>query len=180
MNFHLLQSGGSHRPIPLSRRCSSELGISAQALLSDTVLLQSVLAYHLIGQVQTQSSWVSGKANEPVGGGFFKLVTGNPVTITDGRNRLSRTTQTDVLLANGALHRIDRVLLPANRTIVETAQAIAQTSTLVTAIQAAGLVPLCRQQGRSPSLRRSTRPLMRFGRGWHHAQCFACRYRVAH
>lgn len=119
----------------------SELGISAQALLSDTALLQSVLAYHLIGQAQTQSSWVSGKAIEPVGGGFFKLVTGNPVTITDGRNRLARSTQLDVPLSNGVLHRIDQVLLPANRTIVATAQATAQTSTLVTAIQAAGLVP---------------------------------------
>lgn len=117
----------------------TELGITAQALLADTALLQSVLAYHLVGQVQTQSNWVSGKAIEPVGGSFFKLETGSPPVITDGRNRTSRITGVDVLLENGALHRIDRVLLPPNRTVVETAQAVPQTSTLVAAIKAAGL-----------------------------------------
>lgn len=120
----------------------TELGITAQALLADTALLQSVLSYHLLGQVQTQSSWVSGRAIEPVGGGFFKLETGSPPVITDGRNRTSQITAVDVLLENGALHRIDRVLLPPNRTIVETAQALPQTSTLVAAIKAAGLATI--------------------------------------
>jgi len=125
--------------MPLFEALLTELGITAQALLADTALRQSVLAYHLVGQVQTQSTWVSGKAIEPVGGGFFKLEIGSPAVITDGRNRTSRVTAVDVSLENGVLHRIDRLLLPPNRTIVESAQALPQTSTLVSAIKAAGL-----------------------------------------
>jgi uncharacterized surface protein with fasciclin (FAS1) repeats len=117
----------------------AELGTTADALLGNTELLKAVLAYHLLGSSRTSADWVSGKAIEPVGGGFFKLETTGGVVLTDGRNRLARATQTDVLLDNGALHRIDRVMLPANRTVVETAQNIAQTSTLVAAINAAGL-----------------------------------------
>lgn len=118
----------------------AELGITADALLGNTALLTAVLSYHLIGKAQTKAEWISGKAIEPVGGGFFKLETGDSVVLTDGRNRTSRATQTDVIVNNGVLHRIDRVLLPANRNIVETAQSVSQVSTLVTAIQAAGLV----------------------------------------
>jgi uncharacterized surface protein with fasciclin (FAS1) repeats len=117
----------------------AELGTTADALLGNTELLKAVLAYHLLGSARTSADWVSGKAIEPVGGGFFKLETAGGVVLTDGRNRLARTTQTDVILDNGALHRIDRVMLPANRTVVETAQNTAQTSTLVAAVNAAGL-----------------------------------------
>jgi uncharacterized surface protein with fasciclin (FAS1) repeats len=117
-----------------------ELGTTADALLANTELLKAVLAYHVIGSSRTSADWMSGKAIEPIGGGFFKLETTSGVVLTDGRNRIARATQTDVVLDNGPLHRIDRVMLPANRTVVETAQNLAQTSTLVAAIQAAGLV----------------------------------------
>ncbi len=64
--------------------------------------------------------------------------------ITDGRNRTARITATDIQATNGVVHVIDRVILPADKTIVQTAQALAAGSSpeftlLVEAIVAADL-----------------------------------------
>jgi uncharacterized surface protein with fasciclin (FAS1) repeats len=59
--------------------------------------------------------------------------------VTDGRNRTAAITQTDVSASNGVLHAIDKVLLPADKTIVQTAQAVPAFSTLVEAAVAANL-----------------------------------------
>ena len=61
--------------------------------------------------------------------------------ITDGRNRTANITQTDIEATNGVVHVVDRVLLPANETIVQTAEANPDFSILVQAINAAGLGP---------------------------------------
>jgi uncharacterized surface protein with fasciclin (FAS1) repeats len=81
-----------------------------------------------------------GKAVTPLAGGVFKVdsVSG-ALVITDGRNRTSRITQTDVAATNGVIHVVDRVLLPADKNIVQTAQALPQFSTLVEAVVAANL-----------------------------------------
>ncbi|MFX8024180.1 fasciclin domain-containing protein, partial [Acinetobacter baumannii] len=54
-------------------------------------------------------------------------------------NRSSRIIQTDVQASNGIVHAVDKVLLPADKTIVQTAQALPQFSILVEAVVAAGL-----------------------------------------
>jgi uncharacterized surface protein with fasciclin (FAS1) repeats len=56
--------------------------------------------------------------------------------ITDGRNRKANITATDIEATNGVVHLIDKVILPADKTIVATAIASApQFTTLVAALQ---------------------------------------------
>lgn len=118
----------------------SELGITKQALLADKPLLTAVLTYHVLGARVASADVPLGKAIAPLGGGFFKIEASNGLKISDGRNRLGRVTATDLQATNGVVHLIDRVLLPANRDIVATAQSLSDFSILVEALVAAGLV----------------------------------------
>lgn len=118
----------------------TELGVSKEALLADKPLLTAVLTYHVLGSTVPLASVPVGKAITPVGGGFFKIESTGGLKITDGRNRVSNITATDIQARNGVVHLVDRVLLPANRDIVATAQALPDFSILVEAVVAAGLV----------------------------------------
>jgi uncharacterized surface protein with fasciclin (FAS1) repeats len=72
---------------------------------------------------------------------FFKIdKAGNGFVITDGRNRTSNIIQTDIAASNGVIHAIDKVLLPGDKNIVQTAIANPDFSILVEAVTAAGLV----------------------------------------
>jgi uncharacterized surface protein with fasciclin (FAS1) repeats len=118
----------------------SELGISKAQLLADRALLTSVLQYHVLGSRVAKASVPVGKPITPLAGGIFKVdAVGADLVITDGRNRTSRITATDIAADNGLLHKVDRVLLPANRTIVQTAQSLPDFSILVEAVVAADL-----------------------------------------
>ena len=119
---------------------AAELGVTRAQLLADTPLLTSVLQYHVLNTRVPRASVPLGKAIAPLAGGIFKVdsVSG-ALVITDGRNRKSNITQTDVGASNGVIHVVDRVLLPANRNIVQTAQALPQFSILVEAVVAANL-----------------------------------------
>jgi uncharacterized surface protein with fasciclin (FAS1) repeats len=100
-------------------------------------LVRSVLQYHVLTSQVPASAIPFGKAITPAGGGFFKidLVASKPV-ITDGRNRTSNIVTTDIAASNGVVHVIDTVLLPADKTIVQTAIASApQFTNLVAALQ---------------------------------------------
>ena len=118
-----------------------ELGITKAQLLADKPLLSAVLAYHQVPSTLTRSQVQSGKAVTTVQGGVFKVdADGASLVITDGRNRSATITSTDVPARNGILHVIDKVLLPADKTIVQTAQAQPDDfSILVEAVVAAGL-----------------------------------------
>jgi uncharacterized surface protein with fasciclin (FAS1) repeats len=118
----------------------TELGVTKAALLADTTLLTAVLKYHVLGSKVQAADVPVGKAIESLQGGVFKIETSPGLAITDGRNRVSNITRTDVQASNGVLHVIDKVILPANKNIVETAQAISDFSILVEAVVAAGLV----------------------------------------
>ncbi len=118
----------------------TELGVSKEALLADKPLLTAVLTYHVLGSTVPLASVPVGKAIAPVGGGFFKIESLGGLKITDGRNRVSNITATDIQARNGVVHLVDRVLLPANQNIVATAQALPDFSILVEAVVAAGLV----------------------------------------
>ena len=118
----------------------TELGVSKEALLADKALLTAVLTYHVLGSTVPLASVPVGKAIAPVGGGFFKIESLGGLKITDGRNRVSNITATDIQARNGVVHLVDRVLLPANQNIVATAQALPDFSILVEAVVAAGLV----------------------------------------
>ena len=118
-----------------------ELGLTKAQLLGNLPLLTSVLRYHVVAGSVKRADVPLGKAVTTVQGGVFKVESsGNDLTITDGRNRTSRISATDALATNGVIHAIDKVLLPANRNIVETAIAAApEFSILVEAVVAANL-----------------------------------------
>jgi uncharacterized surface protein with fasciclin (FAS1) repeats len=118
----------------------TELNISKAALLADKPLLTAVLTYHVLPAKVLKAGVPAGKAITTLQGGIFKVdAAGTALVITDGRNRKSNITATDVIASNGVVHVVDKVILPANKNIVETAQSLAQFSILVEAVTAAGL-----------------------------------------
>ncbi len=119
---------------------ATELGTTRTALLADRALLTSVLQYHVLASRVPQAAVPLGRAITPLAGGVFKVESvSGALVVTDGRNRTSRITQTDIAAANGVIHVVDRVLLPPNRNLVQTAQSLPQFSILVEAVVAAGL-----------------------------------------
>jgi len=118
----------------------TELGVTKEALLANKSLLTAVLTYHVLGSKVMRADVPLGKAITPVSGGFFKIESNNGLKITDGRNRVSTITSTDIQASNGVVHLVDKVLLPADKDIVATASALPDFSILVEAVVAAGLV----------------------------------------
>jgi uncharacterized surface protein with fasciclin (FAS1) repeats len=118
----------------------TELGVTKDELLANKPLLTAVLQYHVLSGAVRKADVPLGKAISPLAGGIFKVDSvGSELLITDGRNRNSTIVQTDIPAANGVLHVIDTVILPADKTIVETAIATPAFSILVDAVVAAGL-----------------------------------------
>jgi uncharacterized surface protein with fasciclin (FAS1) repeats len=118
----------------------TELGVTKAQLLADKTLLTSVLTYHVLPAKVAKAAVPAGKAITTVQGGIFKVdAVGADLIVTDGRNRKSKIVATDIVATNGLIHAIDKVLLPANRNIVETAQATPALSILVEAVLAANL-----------------------------------------
>ncbi|MFG6464520.1 fasciclin domain-containing protein [Roseateles sp. DXS20W] len=119
----------------------AELGVTKAQLLADKALLMQVLQYHVLPSQVLKAGVPLGKPITPLAGGIFKVDSrGSDLVITDGRNRTARITATDLQTRNGVIHVVDRVLLPADKTIVATAQATPDFSILVEAVVAAGLV----------------------------------------
>lgn len=122
----------------------AELGVTKAELFAPAQrdLLVSVLLYHVVPS-RVESGLVPGligRAVTSAQGGIFIFDDAVGLRIQDARNRLANVTATDFLARNGVLHIIDRVLLPANQTIVQTAQALPDFSILVEAVVAANLV----------------------------------------
>jgi uncharacterized surface protein with fasciclin (FAS1) repeats len=110
-------------------------------------LVRAVLQYHVLGAVVKKADIPLGKPIDPVleGSDIFKIDRKmGKLTITDGRNRSARIIATDVKASNGVVHLIDKVILPADKNIVETAVALSTASKpeftiLVAAVTAAEL-----------------------------------------
>jgi uncharacterized surface protein with fasciclin (FAS1) repeats len=118
----------------------AELGLTKAQLLADKPLLTAVLTYHVLAGNVKKADVPAGKAIGTVQGGIFKIdAVGGGLVVTDGRNRTSNITATDAMVSNGVIHTVDKVLLPANKNIVQTAQALPDFSILVEAVLAAGL-----------------------------------------
>lgn len=119
----------------------TELNVTKAQLLANKPLLTTVLTYHVVSGSVPKASVPLGKAISTVQGGIFKVDSvASALVITDGRNRNSTLTKTDIAASNGIIHVVDKVLLPANKTIVETAVATSDLSILVEAVVAADLV----------------------------------------
>jgi len=107
-------------------------------------LLRAVLQYHVLTAEVGAAEIPFGRAITSAEGSIFKIDSGAPPTITDGRNRTSKITATDLDASNGVVHLIDKVILPADKNIVQTAQALAggaqpEFTILVEAVIAADL-----------------------------------------
>jgi transforming growth factor-beta-induced protein len=123
-----------------------------EALLADPEALSQVLLYHVLsGQVLAESVTDGLSAD---------TLQGAPVTFTvmDGKAMINdaNIVATDVLATNGVIHVIDKVILPPTdepgaeaptMDIVDTAVAAGSFNTLVTAVQAAGLVDALKGDG---------------------------------
>jgi len=118
----------------------TELGVTKAELLANKPLLTAVLQYHVLGARVAKAQIPLGKAISPLAGGIFKIdMVGADVVITDGRNRTARIVAADIPASNALVHVVDKVILPADKNIVQTAQALPDFSILVEAVVAADL-----------------------------------------
>ena len=118
----------------------SELGMTKDQLFANKPLLTAVLTYHVLPAKVVSSAIPFGKAITTVQGSILKIDSvAGAVVITDGRNRTSKVVTADVAASNGVVHIVDKVILPADKNIVQTAQALPQFSILVEAVIAANL-----------------------------------------
>lgn len=123
----------------------AELNVSKAQLLANKALLTSVLTYHVLPVKATASAIPFGQPITTVQKGIFKLEPGaGTLKITDGRNRTSNVIAPDIAMQNGVVHTIDKVLLPADKNVVQTAIAAnaaarPEFTILVEAVVAAGL-----------------------------------------
>lgn len=123
----------------------AELNLSKAQLLANKELLTSVLTYHVLGAQVVAKDVPLGQPITTLQKGFFKAeASGSSLKITDGRNRASNVVTADVAAQNGVVHIIDKVLLPADKNVVQTAIALStaaqpQFTILVEAIVAANL-----------------------------------------
>jgi uncharacterized surface protein with fasciclin (FAS1) repeats len=114
-------------------------------------LVRAVLQYHVLVALVKKADIPLGKPIDPVlaGTDIFKIdAEGGKLLISDGRNRKAEITATDIMASNGVVHLIDKVILPANKDIVQTAiDAAPEFSILVEALQAADLVGVLQDAG---------------------------------
>ena len=119
----------------------TELNLTKPQLLADKPLLTAVLTYHVVPSMVNKAALLPGLPITSVQGGILKIDTvGTALRITDGRNRWSNIVAADIAASNGVIHAIDKVLLPPDKNIVQTAQATPDFSILVEAVVAANLV----------------------------------------
>ncbi len=119
----------------------TELNLTKAQLLADKPLLTAVLTYHVLPSKVNKAAVPLGLPITTVQGDIFKIdAVGTALRITDGRNRTSNIVTADIAASNGVIHAIDKVLLPPDKNIVQTAQATPDFSILVEAVVAANLV----------------------------------------
>ena len=106
-------------------------------------LLADILSYHVIpGRVGSDQVKSLDNATTLLGQ-RIDIKSGYSGLTIDGANVISA----DVDASNGVIHVIDKVLLPATGTIVETADAAGSFGTLLAAAKAAGLADLLGSEG---------------------------------
>jgi transforming growth factor-beta-induced protein len=108
---------------------------TVEALLADIPALSNILTYHVVGGQVLAADVIGLSSAETLQGQFLDIaVDANNVMIDS-----SNVVITDILGSNGVIHVIDSVLLPESRSIVDIAVEDGRFTTLVAALQAAGL-----------------------------------------
>ncbi|MBE0485159.1 fasciclin domain-containing protein [Marinobacter sp.] len=112
-----------------------DLGLTAEELLANTELLNTVLTYHVlatsVGEVKADTA--ISVAQSPVPQNLVETVKGKDVALSisqeNGEDVLyvntSRVTVTDVDASNGVIHLIDKVLVPPPSALSDTESTIA-------------------------------------------------------
>lgn len=118
---------------------------------ANKTLVRGVLQYHVLGSVVPKAAIPLGKPINPLleGKDIFKIdMVGTKLIITDGRNRKSDIIATDIRAKNGVVHLINKVILPADKDIVDTALSLKpEFSILVEAVVAADLASALKGAG---------------------------------
>ena len=90
-----------------------ELGVTKEALLADKTLLTAVLTYHVLGSKVESTQIPLGAAIKTVQGATLTInAVGAGLVITDARGRKANITTANIQATNGAVHLIDKVILP--------------------------------------------------------------------
>lgn len=132
-----------------------ELGISAEELLADTELLTEVLLYHVIADTTILADAAISVANSD--DSVVEMLNGDSAALSYNNDtlyiNLSTVVSSNVMAANGVIHVINKVLLPPaemgepTNNIVQTANSAGSFTTLVEALQAAGLDSVLADEG---------------------------------
>jgi uncharacterized surface protein with fasciclin (FAS1) repeats len=116
---------------------------TVDALLQDIPALQSILLYHVVEGAVPAADVVGLDKAQTLNGQFVDIkVDGDSVMIDDANVII-----TDIEAANGIIHVIDAVILPESRSIAEIAVEDGNFTTLVAALDAAGLVETLSGEG---------------------------------
>ncbi len=105
--------------------------------------LQAVLLFHVVSGDVSASRVTKMTGATTLGGQRVELMTSKKGVMIENANVI----KTDISASNGVIHVIDRVIIPADKNIVETASAAGSFSTLLAAAKAAGLAELLGSEG---------------------------------
>lgn len=97
--------------------------------------LAAILTYHVVPGAVKAADVVKLSGATTVNGQRVDIKVAGGGVMVDS----AKVTQTDIIASNGVIHIIDSVILPADKTIVETAVAAGNFTTLATALKATGL-----------------------------------------
>jgi len=114
-----------------------------EALLQDKQKLASILTYHVVAGDVRAAEVVKMNSAVTVNGQYVTVAAANGSVMINN----AKVIATDIETSNGVIHVIDKVILPAENDIVETAMNAGSFNTLVTAIKAAGLVETLQGEG---------------------------------
>jgi uncharacterized surface protein with fasciclin (FAS1) repeats len=116
---------------------------TVEALLADIPTLTGILLYHVVPGTVMADEVVALTSAQSASGVAFPISTANGSVTVAG----STVVVTDILASNGVIHVIDSVMLPPTDDIVDIAAGNSAFSTLVAAVQAAGLVETLKSAG---------------------------------
>ncbi|KLU02831.1 putative Sensory subunit of low CO2-induced protein complex [Rhodopirellula islandica] len=105
--------------------------------------LAGVLTYHVVAGKVMAEQVVGLKGAQTVNGQRVDIKVDGSSVMVDGANVVT----TDIVCDNGVIHIIDSVILPADKTIPETADAAGSFKTLLAAAKAAGLAEVLGSEG---------------------------------